>query len=168
MHSTKKQVSQSYKAAVRMANAKKWSRAMGFGIVSLKKLKTQGLVRLPKTKLQLKPDGLMMTRTTERKIYFARSTDSLQKGTQKFRSADRRQVFVSVLGHTAVRLVFADAVVQNYSRPLTDVKNAFVNAFPENTVCIVQPEGFVTFEIGKYSYCLNKALYGLKKPSCGG
>lgn len=85
------------------------------------------------------------------------------KGFNQEEGVDYLETYSPVVRTATVRLVLHTATVMNWNITQLDVKNAFLYADFQETVCMKQPTSFVDKTKPDYVCKLHKALYGLKQ-----
>jgi hypothetical protein len=154
----------SYKQAMNRTDANKWSSAMGIEINSL-------LVQKVGTEVDittLPPDTKPITCRWLFKIKYDDTNQPIQHkarlvvhGHKQIYGIDFTETFAPVAKSKSIKLILADAAINNKELKQFDVETAFLNAKLTETVYIKLPDG-----CGKLSgkiWKLNKALYGLKQ-----
>ncbi|GKE73314.1 retrovirus-related pol polyprotein from transposon TNT 1-94 [Tanacetum coccineum] len=76
---------------------------------------------------------------------------------------DYDETCASVARLKSIRILLAYVCALDFKLFQMDVKNAFLNGFINEEVCVAQPSGFIDFEKLDHVYKLKKVLYGLKQ-----
>ena len=84
--------------------------------------------------------------------------------TQK-ESFDYKETFSPVAMIKSIRILLAIAAHMDYEIWQMDVKTAFLNGCHDETIYMVQPEGFIAKSQEKKMCKLQKSIYGLKQAS---
>ena len=86
------------------------------------------------------------------------------KGFTQVEGIDYNEIFSPVVKYTTIRTVLALVAQFNWELEQMDVKTAFLHGKLEETIYMMQPEGFEVKKKGAELVCLlKKSLYGLKQ-----
>ena len=85
------------------------------------------------------------------------------KGFQQVAGIDFFETFSPLVKAFTIRVIFSLAVTNGWDIQQVDVNNAFLNGTLQETIFMVQPEGFEDSYKLTHVYKLKKALYGLKQ-----
>lgn len=155
----------SYNEALQVPESKSWIRAMDDEIDSHRKNDTWELVE---PKPGMNPLSTKWVYCIKAKVngkidrYKARL---VVKGYEQTQGIDYTETFSPVVRYDTMRLLLWLAVEDNLEMSQFDCKTAFLNGKLEETIFLVQPEGY---DDGSGRICkLNRSLYGLKQaPRC--
>ena len=87
----------------------------------------------------------------------------MAKGYTKKEGFDYKETFSPVAMIKYIRILLAIANHMNYEIWQMDVKTAFLNGSLDETIYMVQPEGFIEIGQEKKVCKLQKSIYGLKQ-----
>ena len=87
------------------------------------------------------------------------------KGYTQKEDFDYEETFSSVAMIKSIRILLSMAAHKNYEIWQMDVKTAFLNWSLDETIYMVQPEGFIIKGQEKKVCKLQKSIYGLKQVS---
>jgi len=82
------------------------------------------------------------------------------KGCEQKKEIDYQETYSPVIGHSALRSIFALATAKDYKMVIFDVKTAFLYGDLEDEIYMYQPEGY---NYKNKILKLKKAIYGLKQ-----
>lgn len=156
---------QTVKEALNSNESELWRRAMQEEINSFIEHRAWDLVEKPLDKNVVKNKWIFkIKRDAEGKILRYKARLVAKGFTQKY-GEDFTETFSPVVRHSAIRLLLAIAVQMDLDIDHLDVQTAFLNGDLEETIYMIQPEGFVIHGNENKVYKLNKAVYGLKQAS---
>ncbi|GKF36835.1 retrotransposon protein, putative, ty1-copia subclass [Tanacetum coccineum] len=89
----------------------------------------------------------------------------LRKLTQKIYEVEYEETFSPVADIRATRILIDIAAFYDYEIWQMDVKTTLLNAYPDEDIYIVQPEGFVDPKHPRKVCKLQRSIYGLKQAS---
>ncbi|KAL1564721.1 Integrase catalytic domain-containing protein [Salvia divinorum] len=156
----------SYREAMEDADKEKWILAMQEEIQSLMKNGTWILVDRP---MLHKPIGCkwVFKRKHEaadgNKVRF--KARLVAKGYSQKEGIDYNEVFSPVVKHSSIRILLGVVAQNNWELQQLDVKTAFLHGDLEETIYMLQPEGFIEKGSENKVCLLKKSLYGLKQSS---
>ena len=158
-----KSIPKNFKSAVTGKDMRHWIEAMNQEFDTLTKMNTWKLVKLPKDRKAIRVKWVYDIKTNsdgEIERYRARL---VAMGFFQREGVDFFEVFAPVVKYVTVRIFFCVTARHKWNRRTIDVRCAFINAFLNEEIYIMQPEGFVDTGYEDYVYLLIKAIYGLKQ-----
>lgn len=154
-----------FKQAIESSDSDKWMNAMNEEIKSMKDNAVWEIVPLPEG---VKPVGCKWVYKTKRdplgnvERYKARL---VAKGFTQREGIDFKETFSPVSTKDSLRLIMALVAHFDLELHQMDVKTAFLNGDVEETIYMVQPQGFDSNESENLVCKLRKSIYGLKQAS---
>lgn len=87
----------------------------------------------------------------------------MAKGVHQQEGIDFSETFSPVIKHTTIRLVISLAVTYKWPIKQLDVQNAFLHGDLDETVFMLQPQGYIHPQYPQHVCKLHKSLYGLRQ-----
>ena len=147
-----KSIPKNFKSAVTGKDMRHWIEAMNQEFDTLTKMNTWKLVKLPKDRKAIRVKWVYDIKTNsdgEIERYRARL---VAMGFFQREGVDFFEVFAPVVKYVTVRIFFCVTARHKWNRRTIDVRCAFINAFLNEEIYIMQPEGFVDPGYEDYVY----------------
>ncbi|GJS33818.1 retrovirus-related pol polyprotein from transposon TNT 1-94 [Tanacetum coccineum] len=120
------------------------------------------LVPQPMNMTIIETKWVFRNKLDENGIVYRNKARLVAQGYNQQEGIDYDETYVPVARLDSIRKLLAYACALDFKLFQMDVKSAFLNAFINEEVHVVQPPGFINFEKSDHVYKLKKALYGLK------
>ena len=154
-----------YKEAMKDVDAKLWKKAMNSELDSMKSNKVWEFVDLPEG---IKPIGCKWVykrkKNAEGKVETFKARLVAKGYTQKA-GIDYDETFSPVAMLKSIRILLSIAAALDYEIWQMDVKTAFLNGHLDESIYMVQPNGFVVKGQERKVCKLLRSIYGLKQAS---
>ena len=153
-----------YKHAMEDPDKERWLEAMNLEMESMYSNSLWELVDLPN---EVRPIGYKWIykrkRELDGKVDFQSKVSG--KGLYPKEGVDYKETFSLVAILKSIRILLSIATCLDYEIYQMDVKTVFLNGYLEESIYMVQPEGFLTKGQEQKVCKLKRSIYGLKKAS---
>lgn len=151
-----------YKQAIKRADAQKWQEAMKEEIEALNRQGTWSLVKLPAGAKAIKSRWVYKIKLDSDNKPVRHKARIVAKGFQQQYGIDYNETFAPVVKIKSLKMLLSLAAQLNLELKQLDFDTAFLNATLTEDVYMEQPEGFHNGDPNMVCK-LHKALYGLKQ-----